>query len=129
MTGVQTCALPILARADLGDALQEKGDLEGALIEYRSAVNLVPSSASLRGNYGYLLVRKGDIEGAITEWREATRLDPKYAPPYANLGEALEGKGDKAGAITAYEKFLELVPAAPSAGEVRKRLSALKEKS
>jgi tetratricopeptide (TPR) repeat protein len=62
----------------------------------------------------------------MNEWREATRIDPKYAPPYANLGEALESKGDRQGAITAYEKFLELVPGAPNAGEVRKRLAALK---
>jgi regulator of sirC expression with transglutaminase-like and TPR domain len=38
----------------------------------------------------------------------------------------LESKGDKPGAVAAYEKFLELVPGAPNAEEVRKRLTALK---
>ncbi len=117
------------AQADLGDALQEKGDIDGALVAYRTAVGLVTNSAPLHSNLGYLLIRKGDLDGAITEWREATRIDPKYAPPYANLGEALESKGDKSGASKAYEKFLELVPGAPNADEVRQRLAALKGSS
>jgi Flp pilus assembly protein TadD len=114
------------AQADLGDMLQEKGDIDGALVAYRTAVGLLANSAPLHSNLGYLLIRKGDLDGAITEWREATRIDPKYAPPYANLGEALENKGDKSGAVTSYEKFLELVPSAPNAAEVRQRLAALK---
>jgi Flp pilus assembly protein TadD len=115
------------AQADLGDALREKGDIDGALSVYRTAISILPDSAPLHSNLGYLLIRKGDLDGAIAEWREATRIDPKYAPPYANLGEALESKGDKAGARKAYEKFLELVPGAPQAGEVAKRLTALKD--
>jgi len=39
----------------LGWALESKGDLQGALQEYRAAYLLLPNDAALKGNYERLL--------------------------------------------------------------------------
>ncbi len=95
-----------LLHITLGLALAEKGDLDGAIAEYREAIRLDPEYALLHITLGLALEEKGDLDGAIAEYREAIRLDPEYALAHITLGLALAEKGDVAGAIAEFLKVL-----------------------
>lgn len=82
------------AYANLGVALNTKGDSNGAIAEYQSALHLKPDDAVTHANLGLALEKKGDLDGAIAELRTAKRLKPDNAWVIANLGLALEKKGD-----------------------------------
>ena len=81
-----------LAHNNLGNALRDKGDLDGAIAEYREAIRLDPRFANAHCNLGNALSDKGDLDGAIAEYREAIRLDPKHVRAHNNLGTAFSGK-------------------------------------
>ncbi len=60
-----------------GVELQEKGDLEGAIAEYRTALRLDPNDVLAHANLGLVLHKKGDVLSARKELEEALRLLPK----------------------------------------------------
>ncbi len=49
-----------LAHANLGVALEQKGDLRGALEEYRAAYMLDPKNMTYKANYERLLQQKNE---------------------------------------------------------------------
>ncbi len=51
----------------LGLALYPKGDLDGAIGEFREAIRLKPDYADAHYSLGYALQGKGDDDGAIAE--------------------------------------------------------------
>ena len=72
-----------------GFALQNIGELEGAIAEYRAALRLNPSHAKAHYNLRVVLQSKRDLEGAIAEYRAALRLNPNDLNAHTNLGVAL----------------------------------------
>lgn len=98
------------AYANLGVALDSKGDPNGAIAEFQSALQLKPADAKTHANLGLALEKKGDSDGAIAELRTAKRLKPDDPWAIANLGLALEKKGDVDGAIAEYQESLQLEP-------------------
>ena len=73
------------AHSNLGLALRDKGDVEGAIACYREAIRLDPKLVSTHVNLGHALSDRGDVEGAIACYREALRLDVKNANAHNNL--------------------------------------------
>ncbi len=63
------------AHFDRGMALGDKGDLNGAITEFREAIRLKPDYAEAHYNLGVAFAHKGDLDGAIAELREAIRFD------------------------------------------------------
>jgi Flp pilus assembly protein TadD len=53
------------ARANLGNAILSKGDVDGAIAEYREALRLNPKNESAHYNLGVAPGNKGDWGGAI----------------------------------------------------------------
>jgi superkiller protein 3 len=98
------------AHHNLGLALYDKGDLEGAIAAYRQALTLDPKLALAHNNLGLTLYDKGDLEGAIAAYRQALTLDPKLALAHNNLANTLYAKKDLEGAIAAYRQALTLDP-------------------
>jgi tetratricopeptide (TPR) repeat protein len=98
------------AHTNLGAALYDKGDWDGAAACCREAIRLDPTLASAHNILGNALRDKGDLDGAINCYREAMRLDPKYAVAHTNLGNALRGKGDLDGAVACYKEAIRLDP-------------------
>ena len=99
------------AHHNLGLVLQEKGDFEGAVAEYREAVKFEPSSYWGWVNMGVLLCdRLGRYDEAIAAFREAIRIDPKIGQAYVNVGVALNKKGDLEAAIEPLRTGLTLDP-------------------
>src|SRR5262249_10475444 len=80
----------IAAHHNLGKALWDKGDPDGAIAEYREAIRLEPKFAKAHSFLGAILCDvKRDCDGAITAFREAIRLNPELASAHLNLGNAL----------------------------------------
>ena len=100
---------------NLGLALDNKGDLEAAIGEYREALRLNPNNDIAHYNLGLALDDKGDVEGAVGEYREALRLNPGNENAHVNLGSALYKKGNVDGAIAEYREGLRLNPENDSA--------------
>jgi tetratricopeptide (TPR) repeat protein len=94
----------------LGNALKDKGDLDGAIACYREALRLKPDYAVAHNNLGVALGHKGRTEAAIACYREALRLKPDEAEAHNNLGGALQAKGRTEEAIGWYRKALRLKP-------------------
>jgi len=95
---------------DRGSALAQKGDLDGAILEYRTALRLDPNHPVVHINLGNALYEKGDSDGAIAELETAIGLNPDAVAAHFCLGNALGQKGDVAGAIREYRKTLRLNP-------------------
>ena len=93
---------------NLGNALDAKGDRDGAIAEYRIATRLDPQYSTAHFNLGIVLFAKGDLVDAIAEYRIAARLDPEYADTHYDLGIALKAIGDIDGAIAEYRIAIRL---------------------
>jgi serine/threonine protein kinase/tetratricopeptide (TPR) repeat protein len=96
------------ARLNLGAALADNGDLDGATAEYREAIRLKEDYADARNNLGNVLATRGQLDAAIAEYREAVRLRGEEAPFHYNLASALDEKGDVDGAIAQYREAIRL---------------------
>jgi len=90
------------AHFNLGYVLCNKGDLVGAVGEYREAIGLKSDFAAAHFGLGCVLVEKGDLVGAESELREAIGLRPDFAVTHNNLGYVLRLKGDLEGAIGSF---------------------------
>ncbi len=64
---------------DAGMALEKSGDWQGALEKYRAALDLDPTDAVLRLNYGLALCRLGRWPEGAAELEEVLRLNPNNA--------------------------------------------------
>src|SRR5262249_38887546 len=66
--------------------LQMRGDLAGAIAQYREALRLQPGDAVAENALGGALLASGDFRGAISHLRAATKVRPDYFDAHYNLG-------------------------------------------
>jgi tetratricopeptide (TPR) repeat protein len=78
------------AHLALGNALEHKGDLEGAIMEYRTVIKRRKKSPEAHYSLGHTLQAKGDLEGAIVEYRTAISQRPNYPEAQSAVAEALK---------------------------------------
>jgi tetratricopeptide (TPR) repeat protein len=88
---------------DLGKALKQLGDEEGARTAFRKAISLEPKSATAH----FCLALVSDRDEAIALYRIAIHLKPNYADAHNNLGNALKDKKLLDQAIAAYRKAID----------------------
>jgi tetratricopeptide (TPR) repeat protein len=81
------------AHLNLGNALYSKGDMDGAIAEYRTAIRLQADDAAAHYNLGLALEMKGDRLAALDEIEIARKLDPNHS----SIAEAYERIRRKAG--------------------------------
>ena len=94
---------------NLGNALRNSGDLDGAIAAYREALDGHRDYAMARVQLSLLLEAKGDASGAIAELREALRLT-NCADGHLRLGNALFRSGRRDEAIASYKTAIALDP-------------------
>jgi protein O-mannosyl-transferase len=99
-----------MAYNNLGGALEEKGQLDEAILLYREGIRLDPKSADSHNNLGIALGKQGQIDEAIHHLQEAIRLNPNHADAHNNLGNALLGKGQIDEAIIQLQEAIHLRP-------------------
>jgi tetratricopeptide (TPR) repeat protein len=95
---------------DLGDILYDQDDYDGAIEQYRKALELSPESVRAHRALGLARFYNDDIEGAIAEYREALRLDPADVRSHTGMGNTLFAKEDFRGAVAAYREAVRLDP-------------------
>jgi Flp pilus assembly protein TadD len=64
-----------------GRRLLNAGDLEGAISQFRAAINSSPDYAAAHFQLGLALRQQGKSEEAQKEFQKAVALDPQLTPP------------------------------------------------
>jgi tetratricopeptide (TPR) repeat protein len=100
-----------LLQLSLGNILQARGDLQGALAAYERALSLDPRFTEAHNNRGLALYQSKDVDGALDAYRQALALDPQLASAHNNLGNVLRDRGDVEGALAEFQRALALDPA------------------
>lgn len=95
---------------NLGTALLNKGDLDGAAKEFREAIRLKPGDPYAHNSLGIALDKKKDWDGAIREYRETIRFWPDNPYAHYNLGWELANKNDWDGATKEFRETIRLKP-------------------
>jgi tetratricopeptide (TPR) repeat protein len=108
----------------LGLVLQDKGDLDGALLYTQRALKIDekvygtdhPEVARDTNNIGTILQAKGELDGALQFTRRALKIDEKvYGTDYPtvardanNIGQILQAKGDLEEALQCTQRALKI---------------------
>jgi tetratricopeptide (TPR) repeat protein len=98
------------AHNNLGVALHDRDDFDGAITEYREAIRLDPSDADAHNNLGLALRDKNELDEAIAAYRMAIHFNAADADTHIHLGDALRDKRDLPGAVAAYREAIRLDP-------------------
>ena len=99
-----------LAQDNLGVALFDRGDVDGAIKHYRESIRLRRNYVNAQCNLGVALVKKKQYAEAFTHYRECLRINPGYSEAYYNMGVALADLGRKDEAIKQYTEVLKNYP-------------------
>jgi tetratricopeptide (TPR) repeat protein len=99
-----------MAHYNLGIALNDLGNTDGAIAHYRQAIELRPSYAEAHYNLGRLLAQKGQLDDAVTHYAKALETNPVDAEAHNNLGATLFASGRVSEAIAHYRRALEIQP-------------------
>ncbi len=71
-----------------GDTLYQKGDIDGAIMEFKAALLLDPSNVNVHNSLGVCYGVLGDYVKALEEFEETIRIDPEEAMALYNVGLA-----------------------------------------
>jgi predicted CXXCH cytochrome family protein len=100
---------------ELADALQNSGQLEKALAEYREAVRRNPKFAFGLLKLGTALRRSGQYPEAAEVLRRAASMEPERAVTWHELGMTYQTLGKSTDAVTAISRAVALDPDLPEA--------------
>ena len=100
-----------LGNNNLGNLFLRRGDVDGALAHYATAVETNPRYAEAHDNLGVAYARKGALDDAVRHHRAALDINPRQASAQANWGVALSRQGDVEGAIAHFRAALAIDPA------------------
>jgi tetratricopeptide (TPR) repeat protein len=93
-----------------GVELRGRGRLDGAIAEYRKAIELDPTYTQAYVNLGVALHLRGRPSEAAAVYRKALALEPGRANALCALGAALRDQGKLDEAVAAYRRALEVDP-------------------
>jgi Flp pilus assembly protein TadD len=82
-----------VAHSNLGYALFTNGDIDGAIEQYRKAIEMSPDFADAHLNLGVALAFIGQHDLAVTAYDQALKLQPRSALTRANLSISLAALG------------------------------------
>lgn len=102
--------LLVSALGDHGAELVGAGQLAEALVRFRRAAELAPSSATAQRNLATALYDSRDLDAAIASARRAVALAPADPAGHNLLGRALAVKGDLGQAVSELARAVELSP-------------------
>src|SRR5919109_437066 len=87
----------------LGETFHHRGDLKGAVEEYRAAIQLNPNFADAYRSLGTTLLDRHEWHDAVTALQTATRLELHDAGTYYWLGRALMAQANWSEAAAALQ--------------------------
>jgi Tfp pilus assembly protein PilF len=89
---------------------KERGDIDGAIENYKKALEIDPCKAKSLNNLGSCYAETGDYYKAIECFKKSIECNPNLSQGYYNLGLSYEHLGDINKAIEYYQKTVELDP-------------------
>ncbi|MCG3116614.1 MAG: tetratricopeptide repeat protein [Candidatus Manganitrophus sp. SA1] len=98
------------AHDNLGSALSERGDFQGAIAHFSQALGINPEDANAHNSLGVTLDRQGKFEEALGHYLRAVEIKPKDETTHYNLGDALQKRGRLEEAIHHYFQALRIRP-------------------
>ncbi len=98
------------AHYNLGVALADILDYDGAIAAYHQAIKRDPKFASAHGNLGRALYKQGKLEEAIGWLQKAIAIAPRLANAHNNLGAVFDEQGKAAKAIAAFREAIRIDP-------------------
>jgi tetratricopeptide (TPR) repeat protein len=103
---------PALAQhRNLGKAFYENPTTQAeAVVEFKKALDLAPTSVREKLNYGLALLRAGKIPEGVAQLKDVQRRDPKLPHTWFNLGIYYKKSGDSDAAEAQFERMMQLVP-------------------
>src|SRR5437016_7561358 len=119
---VETCSRMVLeknpdhwpTRNNLGTALLQKGDLDGALACFEIALRNSPSRPGVQKNIyrniGDVFSKMGRTDEAIAQFEKCLSMSPDFAEAHHDLANALRRKGRYRDALAHYESALRIDP-------------------
>ena len=113
----------------LGNAQMDAQRFAEAIISYQRALDIDPKNVDVRVDMGTCYRGVGQPERAIEEYKKGMQYNPRHPMAYMNSGVVYAfDLGKKNEAIKSFEKYLELVPNAPNAADIRQQIQQLKAK-
>ena len=98
----------IMARISLGNALQQAGQINEAMDQYREVLRLNPNQEHANLDLGVALAVTGQMQEATNCFARALRTRPDWSGAHLNLGSALFNLGDFSGALSQYKEAVRL---------------------
>ncbi len=95
---------------NLGNALKRRGDIAGAIAQYKEALRINPNYAKAYNNLGNALAAQGEYGLAVEQLKHALQLNPAYAEAYNNIGVTLAGQKKFEESIAYFAEALRLKP-------------------
>jgi tetratricopeptide (TPR) repeat protein len=108
-----------VAHNNLGFLFLRRGELDEAISQFQTALNIRSRNAEthynlgaalIHNNLGNALARKQFSDEAIAHFQEAVKLRPDYADAYYNFGSVLFQQGRVDEAMTQWKKALAIQP-------------------
>src|SRR5438874_410353 len=102
-----------VAHYNLGYFFFQRGDLDGAISRFETALQIRSRNSAAHYNFGSaliennlanLLAQKGRLNEAVDHYHNAIRLRPGYGDPYLNLGDVLFKQGRVRDAMAQWQK-------------------------
>ncbi len=95
---------------NMGDVYCQEGNLDGAIREFKKAIELKPDYADVYHNLANVYHNKGDLKEAMKFYQQAIFFNPRLFESYYNLSLIYLNTGELALAKLELEKALELRP-------------------
>jgi len=96
------------ARYNLGEMLQARGAIDGAIQQFRAAVQIRPKDAIANNALGGALLANGNLAEAVRQFNAALAAQPDYFDAHYNLGNALAAQGNFADAEREFAESVRL---------------------
>jgi tetratricopeptide (TPR) repeat protein len=101
----------VTARVNLGAALTQTGDLNGALEQFEEAIRIEPGKANAHYNLAVILAGQNKHEQSIAHLRSALNAEPNDLKARMLLAQQLKKSGRVDDALGEYRRVVEADPA------------------
>lgn len=99
-----------LRHQEKGCKLDDEGDFDNAISEYKKSLELDPENSDTLFNLGVLYLKVNKIEEGAKIFEKLSKMLPNDSEVFNLLGVAYSGVGKKAEAVKAWERSLSLKP-------------------
>jgi tetratricopeptide (TPR) repeat protein len=111
---------------NLGNALMDEQRFVEAIDAYGKALAIQPKNVPVLVDQGTCYRGAKQFDKAVEQYRKALKIDPNFPNGHRNLGVVLAfDLNNKPEAVKEFNRYLELAPNAPDAGEIRQKIQEM----